>query len=100
VIFSHEFIAAKALSQQRPKRSVIVLAVTGEELGLLGSQYYSENPLIPLNKCIFNLNTDKVIVAENLTKRFGHFTAVDHISFEVKRGEIFGFSGAFVRDNV
>ena len=41
-----------------------------------------------------SINTDKVIVAENLTKRFGHFTAVDHISFEVKRGEIFGFLGA------
>ena len=37
---------------------------------------------------------EKVIVTENLTKRFGHFTAVDHISFEVKRGEIFGFLGA------
>jgi ABC-2 type transport system ATP-binding protein len=41
-----------------------------------------------------SINTDKVIVAENLTKQFGHFTAVDHISFEVKRGEIFGFLGA------
>ena len=41
-----------------------------------------------------SINTDKVIVAENLTKRFGSFTAVDHISFEVKRGEIFGFLGA------
>lgn len=50
--------AAKALSLQKPKRSVIVLAVTGEELGLLGSRYYADNPLIPLNKCIFNLNTD------------------------------------------
>jgi len=35
-----------------------------------------------------------VIKAENLTKRFGTFTAVDTISFEVKRGEIFGFLGA------
>lgn len=41
-----------------------------------------------------NITTDKVIIAENLTKRFGNFTAVDHISFEVKRGEIFGFLGA------
>lgn len=39
-------------------------------------------------------NTDHVIVAGQLTKRFGTFTAVDHISFEVKRGEIFGFLGA------
>lgn len=37
---------------------------------------------------------DKVIVVENLTKQFGHFTAVDHISFEVNRAEIFGFLGA------
>jgi len=37
---------------------------------------------------------DKVIAANNLTKQFGHFTAVDHISFEVERGEIFGFLGA------
>lgn len=35
-----------------------------------------------------------VIETENLTKRFGHFTAVDHISFQVEQGEIFGFLGA------
>ncbi len=34
------------------------------------------------------------ITAQNLTKRFGDFTAVDAISFEVKKGEIFGFLGA------
>lgn len=37
---------------------------------------------------------DIVIRTEQLTKRFGSFTAVDHISFEVHRGEIFGFLGA------
>jgi len=36
----------------------------------------------------------KVIEAHKLTKRFGHFTAVDAISFEVEKGEIFGFLGA------
>jgi len=35
-----------------------------------------------------------VILTENLTKRFGHFTAVDNISFSVEKGEIFGFLGA------
>lgn len=50
--------AAKALMQQRPKRSVLVLALTGEEIGLLGSSYYAEHPLIPLKQTIFNLNTD------------------------------------------
>ncbi|MBV6429242.1 MAG: putative multidrug ABC transporter ATP-binding protein YbhF [Haliscomenobacter sp.] len=37
---------------------------------------------------------DTVISAEDLTKKFGDFTAVDRISFEVKQGEIFGFLGA------
>ncbi len=35
-----------------------------------------------------------VIVAKSLTKKFGRFTAVDQISFEVREGEIFGFLGA------
>ena len=34
------------------------------------------------------------IEANQLTKQFGVFTAVDHISFQVKEGEIFGFLGA------
>lgn len=37
---------------------------------------------------------DKVITADKLTKKFGDFTAVDQISFEVNKGEIFGFLGA------
>ena len=50
--------AAKSLALAPPKRSVIVLAVTGEELGLLGSAYYAEHPLIPLPQTVVNLNTD------------------------------------------
>jgi len=34
------------------------------------------------------------IVAQGLTKRFGTFTAVDHVDFEIRRGEIFGFLGS------
>ena len=34
------------------------------------------------------------IKAENLTKRFGNFVAVDHVNFEIRRGEIFGFLGS------
>ncbi len=39
-------------------------------------------------------NTDYSITAKNLTKKFGDFTAVDSITFNVKKGEIFGFLGA------
>ena len=37
---------------------------------------------------------ERVIEVERLAKKFGNFTAVDHISFYVERGEIFGFLGA------
>src|SRR5215813_10919890 len=40
------------------------------------------------------MKNDTAITANNLTKRFGDFTAVDSISFEVHKGEIFGFLGA------
>jgi ABC-2 type transport system ATP-binding protein len=38
--------------------------------------------------------SDKAISVQNLTKRFGSFTAVDNITFDVEQGEIFGFLGA------
>jgi hypothetical protein len=50
--------AAAALAKKKPQRSILFLAVTGEEVGLLGSKFYAENPIIPLNNIIFNLNTD------------------------------------------
>jgi ABC-2 type transport system ATP-binding protein len=40
------------------------------------------------------MQDEKVITAKELTKRFGNFIAVDHISFDVSKGEIFGFLGA------
>lgn len=40
------------------------------------------------------MSNDKIITAQELSKRFGHFTAVDAITFDVHKGEIFGFLGA------
>ncbi|TCO36314.1 M28 family metallopeptidase [Dokdonella fugitiva] len=42
----------------RPQRSIVFLAVTAEEKGLLGSEYYSAKPLYPLAKTVAVLNTD------------------------------------------
>ena len=39
------------------------------------------------------MNEEVIISVKSLTKRFGNFTAVDRISFDVRRGEIFGFLG-------
>ncbi len=40
------------------------------------------------------MDKEKIIIAKDLTKNFGSFTAVDNISFEVDKGEVFGFLGA------
>jgi len=45
---------------QGPKRSLLFLHVTGEEIGLYGSRYYTENPLFPLENTVCNLNTDMI----------------------------------------
>lgn len=56
---------AKAFAQAKedghgPRRSILFMTVTGEEEGLLGSEYYSENPVFPLENTVVNLNIDMV----------------------------------------
>ena len=43
-----------------PKRSIVILHVSAEEKGLLGSEYYTDNPLYPLEDTITNLNVDMI----------------------------------------
>jgi hypothetical protein len=51
---------AKYLKLNPPKRSVLLVALTSEEKGLLGSKWYTENPLIPLDKTVLSINCDGV----------------------------------------
>ncbi|MFD1217918.1 M28 family metallopeptidase [Microbulbifer celer] len=52
-------IARQAKAQpQAPERSMIFVAVTAEESGLLGSKYYAENPVVPLEKTVAGINFD------------------------------------------
>tara|TARA_B100000965_G_scaffold406456_1_gene445508 strand:+ start:2295 stop:3758 length:1464 start_codon:yes stop_codon:yes gene_type:complete len=44
----------------KPQRGILFLAVSGEEKGLFGSQFYTENPVFPLSKTIADLNIDMV----------------------------------------
>ncbi|MGH7524924.1 MAG: M28 family metallopeptidase [Gemmatimonadales bacterium] len=44
----------------RPRRSILFIAVTAEEKGLLGSRFYAENPLYPLNETLADFNIDGV----------------------------------------
>lgn len=56
---------AKVFSQAKkdgkgPRRSILFMTVTGEEKGLLGSEYYSEHPVFPLANTVVDLNIDMV----------------------------------------
>ena len=42
----------------KPERTIVILCVTAEEQGLLGSKYYAENPVYPANKTAANINMD------------------------------------------
>ena len=45
---------------ERPRRSLVFLAVSGEEKGLLGSQWFSDHPTIPLENTVANINVDMI----------------------------------------
>jgi hypothetical protein len=55
-----EVAEAFATAGQRPKRSVILLSVCGEELGLWGSRHFAENPTWPVDDIVANINIDMI----------------------------------------
>ncbi len=55
-----EVAEAFASLKEKPKRSIVFLWVTGEELGMLGSGFYSEHPIFPMEKTVVCFNLDMV----------------------------------------
>jgi hypothetical protein len=55
-----ELAEAFAKMRPAPRRSMVFMTVSGEEKGLLGSQWYSEHPIFPLEQTVANLNMDMV----------------------------------------
>ncbi|WP_340111338.1 M28 family metallopeptidase [Maribellus mangrovi] len=55
-----EMAEAYANLKEKPKRSIVFLWVTGEELGMLGSNYYTQHPIVPLEKTVACFNLDMV----------------------------------------
>ena len=53
------FVKAKS-EGKGPRRSILFMTVTGEEKGLIGSEYYVSHPVFPLNKTVVDLNIDMV----------------------------------------
>src|SRR5438067_7340621 len=76
-----------AEAQTKPKRSLVFMAVTGEEQGLLGSDYYADNPIFPLNKTLANINIDGANVygrTDNHIEVIGYgYTTLEDILKEV-----------------
>jgi Zn-dependent M28 family amino/carboxypeptidase len=56
-----ELSRAWSAQSPKPKRSAIFLAVTAEEKGLLGSKYYTQNPIVPLGKTALDINFDMIL---------------------------------------
>ena len=70
-----------------PKRSILFLHVTGEEHGLLGSKYYSENPVFDLKNTVANLNIDMIGRSdkENEGKNYVYVIGSEMLSTELKK---------------
>jgi hypothetical protein len=56
-----EVARALAAAPERPRRSIIFLATTAEEKGLLGAEYYAANPTVPVQNIVANVNMDMVM---------------------------------------
>lgn len=56
---AHAFVTA-GKNGVKPKRSILFLNVSAEEKGLLGSRYYSDHPVFPMDKTVANINTDMI----------------------------------------
>ena len=57
--------------QERPKRSILLAMVTAEEKGLLGSDYFANNPTVPLNSIVANVNLDMPVLTNAFDQLIG-----------------------------
>ena len=77
-------IARRFGAGPRPERSIVAIAFTGEESGLLGSEYYAANPLYPLETTVAGFNIDAANVYGRKDKLnitgFGHSDLDDRLS--------------------
>ena len=80
------FNKAKKASKA-PKRSILILHVTAEEIGLVGSKYYSENPVFPLANTVANLNIDMIGRSDkdNEGKNYVYVIGSEMLSTDLKK---------------
>ena len=87
--------AAKYFGLNPAKRSIIILALTAEEKGLLGSTYYSNNPKVPLEESVFALNIDNsgYTDTENITLLDTARTNIDKLVYQAAKEAGLGVMG-------
>jgi hypothetical protein len=70
---------------QGPKRSVLCMLLTGEEKGLLGSQYYVEHPVFPLAQTVADINIDMIgrVDDEHADSNYTYVIGADRLSTEL-----------------
>ena len=87
--------AAKYFGLYPAKRSIIIIALTGEEKGLLGSMYYTNNPKVPLEKSVFALNIDNsgYTDTENITLLDTARTNIDKLVYQAAKEAGLGVMG-------
>jgi hypothetical protein len=72
-------------SGAKPKRSVLIVMVTGEEMGLIGSSYFAANPTVPRSSIVADVNTDMPTVIAPLLSVVPlgaeHSTIMNHVQF-------------------
>lgn len=69
-----------------PRRSILFMTVTGEEKGLLGSEYYTDHPVLPLEKTVVDLNIDmvgRVDESHKDNREFVYLVGSDRLSTEL-----------------
>lgn len=84
-----EIAEAFSALDPKPARSVLLLAVTAEEKGLLGARWYAEHPLYPLSKTVANINMDVVNLwgpTSDITSVGLGQTTLDDVLIETARG--------------
>ncbi len=80
-----EAFAKASETGAQPRRSILVMTVSGEEKGLLGSEYYADAPVFPLEKTVANLNVDMIgrVDENHLNPNYVYVIGADRISTEL-----------------
>jgi hypothetical protein len=95
-----EIAQAFAQCTRKPKRSILFISFTGEERGLIGSQYYVDNPVVPLSKTVAMFNMDMVGRNDTCSIDIGCLGDENLITFSREASKVVDINIHFNKDNI